>query len=165
MQIKHVSICLICTNIKLYRKSSIDFLFVFLPWFSSLIWFFGKLAHFSYQKVANLHIFDIKEEIEAYKRNSQKQKRKSGKQLLTHVVLPPLIFLQDHLLFPQEEIGEAHHQNAFCRDEFFQVCFTFKIHHFTENFCVKTRIFAAKVHFLHDFTKFYRELHGIFKGI
>ena len=36
---------------------------------------FGKLAHFSYQKVANLHIFDIKEGIEAYKRNTQKQKK------------------------------------------------------------------------------------------
>ncbi len=43
-----------------------------------LICFFGKNAHFKYQKVANLHIFDIKEEIEAYKRNTQKL-RKGGK--------------------------------------------------------------------------------------
>lgn len=32
-------------------------------------------------------------------------------------------------------------------------------------FCVKTRFSVANVRFLLDFTKFYRELHGIFKGI
>ena len=37
--------------------------------------YFSLYSFFSYQKVANLHIFDIKEGIEAYKRNTQKQKK------------------------------------------------------------------------------------------
>lgn len=58
-----------------------------------------------------------------------------------------------------------YHPIAFCRDEFFQVCFTFKIHSFMTFFCVKTRFSVANIHFLHNFTKFYRNLHEIFKGI
>ena len=54
-----------------------------------------------------------------------------------------------------------YHPIAFCRDEFFQVCFTFKIHHFTENFCVKTRIFAAKVHFLLDNAKLFHRFNSL----
>ena len=58
-----------------------------------------------------------------------------------------------------------YHPIAFCRDEFFQVCFTFKIHSFMTFFCVKTQFSVANIRFSHDITKFYRELHGIFKGI
>ena len=32
-------------------------------------------------------------------------------------------------------------------------------------FCVKTRFSVVNIRILHDFTKFYRELHEIFKGI
>lgn len=56
-----------------------------------------------------------------------------------------------------------YHPIAFCRDEFFQVCFTFKIHNSMTFFCVKTRFSVANIRFLLDFTKFYRNLHGIFK--
>lgn len=56
-----------------------------------------------------------------------------------------------------------YHPIAFCRDEFFQVCFTFKIHNSMTFFCVKTRFSVANIRFLHNFTKFYRNLHGIFK--
>lgn len=56
-----------------------------------------------------------------------------------------------------------YHPITFCRDEFFQVCFTFKIHNSMTFFCVKTRFSVANIRFLLDFTKFYRNLHGIFK--
>lgn len=36
---------------------------------------FRQTCTFLISKVANLHIFDIKEGIEAYKRNTQKQKK------------------------------------------------------------------------------------------
>lgn len=49
-----------------------------------------------------------------------------------------------------------YHPIAFCRDEFFQVCFTFKIHNSMTFFCVKTRFSVTNIRFLHDFTKFYR---------
>jgi|GEM_PF-5227843 hypothetical protein len=58
-----------------------------------------------------------------------------------------------------------YHPIAFCRDEFFQVCFTFKIHNSMTFFRVKTRFSVANIRFLHNFTKFYRNLHEIFKGI
>lgn len=58
-----------------------------------------------------------------------------------------------------------YHPIAFCRDEFFQVCFTFKIHNSMTFLCVETRFSVANIRFLHNFTKFYRNLHEIFKGI
>ena len=47
-----------------------------------------------------------------------------------------------------------YHPIAFCRDEFFQVCFTFKIHNSMTFFRVKTRFSVANIRFLHNFTKF-----------
>ena len=47
------------------------------------------------------------------------------------------------------------HPIAFGRDEFIQIFLALKIHYFAENFCVKTRIFAAKVHFLLDNAKLF----------
>ena len=49
-----------------------------------------------------------------------------------------------------------YHPIAFCRDEFFQVCFTFKIHNPMTFFCVMTQFSVTNIRFLHDFTKFYR---------
>lgn len=64
---------------------------------------------------------------------------------------------------PANAGDNLYHPIAFCRDEFFQVCFTFKIHNSMTFFCVKTRFSVANIRFLLDFTKFYRNLHGIFK--
>lgn len=47
------------------------------------------------------------------------------------------------------------HPIAFGRDELIYIFLALKIHHFAENFCVKTRIFAAKVHFLLDNAKLF----------
>ena len=52
--------------------------------------------------------------MEACKRGTQKQKQRVEEQQLgLTVVLPLLIFSSRPSFFPQKEIGEAHHQNAF----------------------------------------------------
>ena len=48
-----------------------------------------------------------------------------------------------------------YHPIAFCRDEFFQVCFTFKIHNSMTFFCVKTRFPVANIRFLLDNAKLF----------
>ena len=58
---------------------------------------------------------------------------------------------------PANAGDNLYHPIAFCRDEFFQVCFTFKIHNSMTFFCVKTRFSVANIRFLLDFTKFYRK--------
>ena len=57
-----------------------------------------------------------------------------------------------------------YHPIAIRRDELIQIYFAFKIHRSTENFCVKTLIFAAKILFLLDFSKFRLHLLNDFNG-
>ena len=54
-----------------------------------------------------------------------------------------------------------YHPIAFGRDELIQIFLALKIHHFTEIFCVKTHIFAAKVHFLHDNAKLFHRFNSL----
>ena len=53
------------------------------------------------------------------------------------------------------------HPIAFCRDEFFQVCFTFKIHYFMTFFRVKTRFSVANVRFLLDNAKLFHRFNSL----
>ena len=53
-----------------------------------------------------------------------------------------------------------YHPIAFCRDEFFQVCFTFKIHNSMTFFCVKTRFSVANIHFLLDNAKLFHRFNS-----
>ena len=53
-----------------------------------------------------------------------------------------------------------YHPIAFCRDEFFQVCFTFKIHSFMTFFCVKTRFSVANIRFLLDNAKLFHQFNS-----
>ena len=53
-----------------------------------------------------------------------------------------------------------YHPIAFCRDEFFQVCFTFKIHSFMTFFCVKTRFSVANIRFLLDNAKLFHRFNS-----
>ena len=53
-----------------------------------------------------------------------------------------------------------YHPIAFCRDEFFQVCFTFKIHNSMTFFCVKTRFSVANIRFLLDNAKLFHRFNS-----
>lgn len=55
---------------------------------------------------------------------------------------------------------DFYHPIAFCRDEFFQVCFTFKIHNSMTFFCVKTRFSVANIHFLLDNAKLFHRFNS-----
>ena len=50
-----------------------------------------------------------------------------------------------------ENAGDnLYHPIAFCQNEFFQVCFTLKIHCFMTFFCVMTQFSVANIRFLLD---------------
>ena len=53
-----------------------------------------------------------------------------------------------------------YHPIAFCRDEFFQVCFTFKIHNSMAVFCVKTQFSVANIQFLLDNAKLFHRFNS-----
>ena len=52
------------------------------------------------------------------------------------------------------------HPIAFCRDEFFQVCFMFKIHCFMTYFCVMTRFSVVNIRFLLDNAKLFHRFNS-----